>query len=87
MHGRMPLAASAGLAAAPLACPAIAQSPRNRALVFVPSAPLAEGHTADADGRGWTVRLRSGLPFHDGQTVTARDCVVALPLFWNIRRA
>src|SRR5437763_3646718 len=39
---------------------------------------MAEGHTIEDDGRRWTIRLREGLRFHDGEPVLARDCVASL---------
>src|SRR4051794_10699508 len=43
-----------------------------------PQPQMAEGHTTDDDGKRWTIRLRDGLRFHDGQPVLARDCVASL---------
>ena len=45
---------------------------------FNPQAQMVEGHTIDADGRRWTMKLREGLVFHDGTPVLARDCVASL---------
>ena len=39
---------------------------------------MAEGATHDADFRDWTVTLRPGLRFHDGEPVRARDCAASL---------
>lgn len=39
---------------------------------------MAEGHTVSADGRAWTIRLREGLRFHDGEPVRSRDCAASL---------
>lgn len=39
---------------------------------------MAEGHTIDQDGRRWSIRLREGLFFHDGEKVLARDCVASM---------
>lgn len=39
---------------------------------------MAEGHTIDDDGKRWTIRLRDGLLFHDGQKVLARDCAASI---------
>ena len=39
---------------------------------------MASGARADDDGLTWTVALRDGLTFHDGQRVRARDCVASL---------
>lgn len=32
----------------------------------------------DSDGRQWTLTLRDGLVFHDGEPVRARDCVASI---------
>jgi peptide/nickel transport system substrate-binding protein len=39
---------------------------------------MAEGHTVSDDGRVWTIKLRAGLRWHDGQAVTARDCIASI---------
>lgn len=39
---------------------------------------MVESHTSSRDLRKWTFTLREGLKFHDGQPVTAEDCVVSL---------
>ena len=39
---------------------------------------MAEGHTIDNDGLRWTIKLRDGLRFHDGEPVLARDAVASL---------
>jgi peptide/nickel transport system substrate-binding protein len=39
---------------------------------------MAEGHDVSADGRVWTIRLRDGLLWHDGERVLARDCAASL---------
>ncbi len=39
---------------------------------------MAEGHTVSDDGLTWTIRLREGLRFHDGEPVRARDCVASI---------
>ena len=43
-----------------------------------PRPQMAEGHSVSDDGRSWTIRLRPGLMFHDGQPVRAADCVASL---------
>src|SRR5919205_185440 len=43
-----------------------------------PHPQMAEGHVTDDDGRRWTIRLRDGLVFHDGEKVLARDGVASL---------
>lgn len=44
----------------------------------VPQPQMAEGHQVSEDGRVWTIRLRSGLRFHDGEPVRPRDCIASL---------
>ena len=39
---------------------------------------MAEGHEVSADGLLWTIRLRPGLRFHDGEPVLARDCAASV---------
>ncbi|WP_426958635.1 ABC transporter substrate-binding protein [Muricoccus radiodurans] len=39
---------------------------------------MAEGHSVSDDGRTWTIRLRDGLRWHDGERVLARDCAASL---------
>src|SRR6266568_918516 len=39
---------------------------------------LAESYTVSPDFRTWTFRLRSGVTFHDGSTLTADDLVYNL---------
>jgi ABC-type transport system substrate-binding protein len=39
---------------------------------------MAEGHEVSAHGKTYTIRLREGLKFHDGEPVRARDCVASL---------
>ena len=43
-----------------------------------PRPMMAEGHTVDQDGKRWTITLRPGLRFHDGEPVQARDCVASI---------
>ncbi len=43
-----------------------------------PQPQMAAGHVVDDDGKRWTIKLRDGLLFHDGQPVLARDCVASL---------
>jgi peptide/nickel transport system substrate-binding protein len=45
---------------------------------FRASPQMVEGHEVAADGLRWTLRLREGLKFHDGEPVLARDCVASL---------
>ncbi len=39
---------------------------------------MAEGQDVSDDGRVWTIRLREGLRWHDGEPVLARDCAASL---------
>ncbi len=39
---------------------------------------MVQGHTVEEDGRRWTLTLRPGLQFHDGEPVRARDCVASI---------
>lgn len=45
---------------------------------FTPHPQMAEGHVVADDGLTWTIRLRDGLLFHDGQPVRATDCIASL---------
>ena len=45
---------------------------------LTPQPQMAEGHTVEEDGKRWTIRLREGLRFHDGEPVRARDCVASI---------
>jgi peptide/nickel transport system substrate-binding protein len=45
---------------------------------FRPHPQMAEGTTFDDEGRTATITLRSGLVFHDGETVRAADVVASL---------
>jgi len=45
---------------------------------FRPHPQMAAGHTVGNDGRLWTITLRDGLLWHDGEKVTARDCVASI---------
>lgn len=49
-----------------------------------PKPQMAEGHGVSADGLLWTIRLREGLLFHDGEPVRSRDCVASLKR-WMVR--
>ncbi|WP_428485634.1 ABC transporter substrate-binding protein [Rhodopila sp.] len=42
------------------------------------SPQMLAGHTVEDDGRTWTLTLRNGLLWHDGETVLARDCVASI---------
>lgn len=39
---------------------------------------MVDGHTVTDDGRTWTMTLRPGLRFHDGEPVRGRDVVASL---------
>ncbi|WP_242481958.1 ABC transporter substrate-binding protein [Paracraurococcus ruber] len=49
-----------------------------------PRPQMAEGHAVSADGLTWTIRLREGLRFHDGEPVRATDCIASLQR-WAVR--
>jgi peptide/nickel transport system substrate-binding protein len=49
-----------------------------------PQPQMVEGHREEDDGLRWTMRLRDGLRFHDGEPVLARDCVASV-LRWMKR--
>jgi hypothetical protein len=40
---------------------------------------MAEDAEEADDGRAWTIRLREGLRFHDGEPVRAQDCAAGFP--------
>ena len=42
---------------------------------------MVERHTVSADKRKWSFTLRDGLKWHDGQAVTAEDCVASIRRF------
>ncbi|RWR34557.1 ABC transporter substrate-binding protein [Sinirhodobacter populi] len=47
---------------------------------------MVDHHTVSDDGKEWTLILRDGLMWHDGEKVTARDCVASI-LRWSKRDA
>ncbi|MBV1795630.1 ABC transporter substrate-binding protein [Siccirubricoccus sp. G192] len=49
-----------------------------------PRPQMAAGHQVSADGLEWTIRLRDGLRFHDGEPVRARDCIASIRR-WAVR--
>ncbi len=53
---------------------------------FQPQPQMAEGHVVEDAGRTWTITLRPGLRFHDGEPVRAVDCVASLRR-WGARDA
>ena len=42
------------------------------------SPQMVAGHAVEDDGLTWTLTLRDGLLFHDGERVLARDCVASV---------
>lgn len=51
-----------------------------------PQPQMLEGHESATDGRSWTLRLREGLRFHDGEPVRAVDMAASL-VRWSARQA
>ncbi|WP_338665661.1 ABC transporter substrate-binding protein [Pararoseomonas sp. SCSIO 73927] len=45
---------------------------------FRPHPQMVAGHVVENDGLTWTMTLREGLRFHDGEPVRARDCVASI---------
>ncbi len=43
-----------------------------------PKPQMVAGALVEDDGKRWTLALREGLSFHDGEKVLARDCVASL---------
>lgn len=43
-----------------------------------PRPQMAEGYTLSDDGRTYSIRLREGLKFHNGEPVRAQDCAPSL---------
>src|SRR5271157_4385643 len=43
-----------------------------------PKPQMAEGYTLSDDGRTYTIKLRDGLKFHNGEPVRAQDCAPSL---------
>ena len=43
-----------------------------------PKPQMAESASVSDDGRVWSIRLRDGLTFHDGEKVLARDAAASL---------
>jgi peptide/nickel transport system substrate-binding protein len=42
---------------------------------------MVAGHVVENDGKQWTLTLRDGLKFHDGEPVRGRDCVASIRRF------
>ncbi|MGJ4997902.1 ABC transporter substrate-binding protein [Bradyrhizobium sp. HKCCYLS3077] len=51
---------------------------------FVPQRQMVESEEVSSDGLTWTFKLRSGLKFHDGEPVLAKDVVASLTR-WSAR--
>ncbi len=51
---------------------------------ITPKPQMCEGHEVNADFTTWTFKLRPGLKFHDGETVTTRDVLASLKR-WMVR--
>lgn len=51
---------------------------------LVPKRQMVESEEVSSDGLTWTFRLRSGLKFHDGEPVLAKDAVASLAR-WAVR--
>ena len=49
-----------------------------------PKPQMVAGWTVEDDGKRWTMTLRDGLWFHDGEKVLARDCVASMRR-WMVR--
>ncbi len=49
-----------------------------------PQRQMVEGEEVSSDGLTWTFKLRSGLKFHDGEPVLAKDVVASLTR-WSAR--
>ena len=45
---------------------------------------MLEGFTVEDGGKRWTLKLREGLFWHDGEKVLARDCVASIAR-WSVR--
>ena len=51
---------------------------------FVARPQMAAGHLVEDDGRRWTITLRDGLLFHDGEPVRSSDVVASIRR-WAVR--
>ena len=45
---------------------------------FKATPQMVDGHRVEDDGKLWTLVLRDGLHWHDGEPVLARDCVASI---------
>src|ERR1700760_3278618 len=48
---------------------------------FTVQPQMAAGHVIEDDGKRWTITLRDGLKFHDGEPVLARDVAPSVRRF------
>src|SRR5918993_931054 len=80
MHRRTLFKAVPGVVASGVALPRLALAPSRAPPVLrnVPRPQMAEGAVEEDDGRIWTVTLRDGPRFHDGERVLARDAAASL---------
>ena len=51
---------------------------------FRPVPMLAEGHTISDDGRVYTIALRQGVTFHNGQEMTSEDVLASLQRWFDL---
>jgi peptide/nickel transport system substrate-binding protein len=51
---------------------------------YQPQPQMVAGHVLEDDGKLWTLTLRDGLLFHDGQKVLARDAIASIKR-WGAR--
>ncbi len=51
---------------------------------LTPRRQMVESEEVSGDGLTWTFKLRSGLKFHDGEPVLAKDCVASISR-WSSR--
>lgn len=45
---------------------------------LTPKPQMCEGHEVSADGKTWTLKLRPGLTFHDGEPVLTKDVIASI---------
>ncbi len=50
---------------------------------LLPKRQMVDSEEVSADGLTWTFKLRSGLKFHDGEPVRAKDCVASIARWCN----